>query len=364
MMIIKICVLMFFLSCAAHEWYEQSALYDHVSQKGETLSSVAENLLGSPDVWDEIEFKGDKKYGAEEILPAGTKLSVPSYNSDLRLEGDQAKEFFESHPLPGDSKRRLGNPTKNIRFWNPDGVANPKIPYTIKSGCDYYSKRAFLLAKAMIEKETCASLVPRTNEVSYIEVGSDKGGCFVNCLGKCRRKITYNLRAPGCTGRGTAVHEIAHIIGMQHEQTRQDRDKYVRVRFDRIAKEHHRQFSIDPLRGTLPGFKYDYDSVMHYSRQAFQKRPEFFGKDTIEVIGDPTITIGRKNGLSAGDILALNVLLACPGAPSPALRPTRLPTRRRTRLPTRRPTLPQPGVKPGVQSGVQSGVQPGVQPCP
>ena len=70
----------------------------------------------------------------------------------------------------------------------------------------------------------------------------------------------------GCANTAVAVHELGHVVGFWHEQTRPDRDSYITVLWENIREDSHKNFykrrkeEID-TRGRL----YDYNSTMHYS---------------------------------------------------------------------------------------------------
>lgn len=63
------------------------------------------------------------------------------------------------------------------------------------------------------------------------------------------------------------AHEIAHALGMVHEHMRADRDSFVRIHSENIEVGAEGNFS--PSVNFVSYSTYDYESVMHYSRDAF-----------------------------------------------------------------------------------------------
>ena len=101
----------------------------------------------------------------------------------------------------------------------------------------------------------------------------------------------------GC-GLGQAIHEIGHAVGLWHEQSREDRDQFVRIAWENIIPDMEHNFDQHIADGDDIG-PYDYDSVMHYPAKAFSSN----GLDTIVALGGQPI--GQRNGLSDADVAAV-----------------------------------------------------------
>lgn len=105
--------------------------------------------------------------------------------------------------------------------------------------------------------------------------------------------------SPDCRGP-QIVHEIMHVLGFVHEQSRSDRDQYLDIHWEHIQPEFLSQFTkVPPALMVATGRgEFDYSSVMLYESEAFSADGESkaMTSRTNKKI-QPT-----REGLSAGDI--------------------------------------------------------------
>jgi len=105
--------------------------------------------------------------------------------------------------------------------------------------------------------------------------------------------------APSCTA-GSMMHEIGHVLGLEHEHTRPDRDQYITIHWGNITEEKRHNFDIAGSRARQYG-EYDYGSIMHYGPNNFA-----IGSDsTITPIYAPESAIGQRLKPSEGDLAAV-----------------------------------------------------------
>jgi hypothetical protein len=200
-----------------------------------------------------------------------------------------------------------GRPGANVQFsvaitgqryrW-PGGLipyeVQPDIQPVVDEAIKHWQERTSIRFIA----RTPANAASHPNYISF-EVGN---GCFsaVGMQGGSQM-ISIGL---GC-GIGQAIHEIGHAVGLWHEQSREDRDQFVRIAWENIIPNMEHNFDQHITDGDDIG-PYDYDSVMHYPASAFSSN----GLNTIVALGGQPI--GQRNGLSDTDVAA--VLQLYPGA--------------------------------------------------
>ncbi|XP_047219547.1 high choriolytic enzyme 1-like [Girardinichthys multiradiatus] len=192
----------------------------------------------------------------------------------------------------------------NSCLWKKDSGGKVVVPYVIGQEFSSYERQTIEGGMRAFAGQTCIHFTPRTNQNDFISIVS-KQGCYSE-LGRTGGMQELSLDKQGCVYSGIAQHELNHALGFQHEQTRSDRDSYVRINWENIIPQSANNFyKHDTNNLNTP---YDYSSIMHYGRDAFAIA---YGKDTITPIPNPNVQIGQWQGLSRWDITRINLLYNC-----------------------------------------------------
>ncbi len=262
------------------------------------------------------------------IIAAGDIIVGNTEN--LQAAANEYSNYFESDL----SSAGHGAPV-HTRLW-----AGNVIPYTINA--NLAAKYLPLIDQAVQEyaSKSKVRLVKRSTQKYFVEIAgaanpdfcglaSSIGFYSTNTVSRADR-TTYGLSRSAShfiilnnnaanipsdatcaeTAR-TVIHEFGHILGLRHEQSRPDRDSFIRI--DTTALNN------DPLYVSAYTYKYgtdgrlnnyDLSSVMHY-RAIFRKT----GLQAIFPIQDPSYPVNQIGGdtISAGDIQMIQTLY--PNAP-------------------------------------------------
>ena len=130
-----------------------------------------------------------------------------------------------------------------------------------------------IIKKAMREfhLRTCVRFRRKRGNQHFLEIFKGNG-CFASGVGYNYNPYTYYPNNPnrvslgnGCFRHGVIVHELMHALGFWHEQSRPDRDNYVDIHREYIAKKYHFDFDIvSHHHPAVMNSPYDICSIMHY----------------------------------------------------------------------------------------------------
>jgi astacin len=250
-------------------------------------------------------FEGDIVLGTVQQMEQGTH---------------QLRERMVTLPLrdvDSDVAQAVGITGQRFRW--PDGL----MPYVIDDGLP--NAERVLNAIAHWERRTMMRFVERTSDnaaqyLNYVHfIRSD--GCWaeVGMQGDGLQEIGLS----DTCNFGSAVHEIGHAWGLWHEQSREDRDDFVRINWQNIEPGREHNFNQHITDGDDYG-PYDYGSIMHYGMFAFSTNGP-----TIEPLR-AGVTIGQRDGLSQRDVDGVHAMY---GLIAPALlEPVLVQSRKEERL--------------------------------
>ncbi|XP_063341037.1 high choriolytic enzyme 1-like [Pelmatolapia mariae] len=218
-----------------------------------------------------------------------------------RVNANSSKPLVHGDIVPAST--RNADPCTAIGCKWPKTGSYVYVPVSI--GSEYSDQERNIIINALVtfHASTCIRFVWRTNHVDFIHFFSGQG-CY-SYVGRQSRGQVISLQRNGCLYQSTVQHEVLHALGFHHEQVRSDRDLYVTILTANIIPGQEKNF-VKVATNNLQT-PYDFNSVMHYRRDAFSKN----GQPTIVAKSNPNLNFGNAFQMSANDIARVNRLYGC-----------------------------------------------------
>jgi hypothetical protein len=175
-------------------------------------------------------------------------------------------------------------------FWNSDipFLVSPEVENqdAVYKAVEYFNQNTTIHFVPGDENSKDAVVFEPTDENCYSYLGRIGGHQPIY--------VSKNCTEPEVT------HELMHVLGFVHEQSRPDRDNYVNIFWDRIEKDKQDQFYEVPesMVKNIESRPFDYNSIMLYLPTAFAAQP---GETTMESKTSSKVDPVRS-GLSPEDL--------------------------------------------------------------
>lgn len=247
--------------------------------------------------------------GNPNLTPKGEQLIegdivLSNNNNNINISNRNSKKNRNSSSSLSFEARKA-TPDTSV-YW-----PNGEVVYTYHESINQAEMNVIEAAMNHWRQHTCITFRPRqANDYLFVRFRSDTQGCW-SLVGRQADRIGQGQDVSigtGCANLNVVVHEIGHVIGFYHEQSRSDRDQYIDIVWSNVLPGYALQFRKES--DSNYNIPYDLTSTMQYPQWAFSK--EIFEKSTI-VSRNPAYQrfLSKNYPLSFRDRLLANQLYSC-----------------------------------------------------
>ena len=227
------------------------------------------------------------------------RLKPKDMNVEFEVINGMAVAFGDSilgKPSSDFNERSGITEMQHPRFWE-QGM----VPYVIKD--DVTNSEQIKKAIEIFHSQTTVRFVPYEGQGDAVVFLKGEENCY-SYLGRTGGLQPIFL-SEKCSAREIA-HEMMHVLGFIHEQSRTDRDQAVEIIWENIEEKYQAQFAMVPevFMDAYFNSPFDTSSIMMYDSHAFAKSKEL---ETIKLKSGEYFKI-NKGILSASDVERVNRL--------------------------------------------------------
>lgn len=276
---IALCAVLFFASC------QKENIDENVTENTTTSTNtrMTEKYFQGDLVSVEDIGNGEFLYNSDIILSEEMLSDTPPAPFDTKVAPD-ASEAGQKLALWG-STRKWPNNTVIYKLGN----LNSNLRSNLTEAFRRWSSKTNIRFKE------------RTNESYYVTIYESTNvcsGCGQASFGVQGTRGTVQLGRRASAS--LIAHELGHTLGFVHEQTRSDRDDYVRIVWENIQPGKEGNFR-KSSRAQLLTKDFDIKSIMMYYSRGFSKN----GKPTITLLNGQSYS-GAQTTISPLDIEGTN----------------------------------------------------------
>ncbi|UJR20064.1 hypothetical protein I4U23_023197 [Adineta vaga] len=246
-------------------------------------------------------------------LVNGNEESQRGMNPKLTAGGFEGDMIFPDGFDPTD-------PARGVAIYGEHQWPNGIIPYDMSAITDPKDQKKITDAMNTLmyavgtpttnpqQRTACIFFRPRqAADTKFIKIQYGNG-CSAHVGHIPNFQSTVTLQKNGCFYSGTIQHELMHVIGFYHEQSRPDRDDFLQINLQNVRSDMTHNFNKYAWGSTVynQGSAYDYASIMHYETTAFSMN----GKPTM-VPRRAGAVIGKSENLSPTDIAEVRHFYGC-----------------------------------------------------
>lgn len=268
------------------------------------LACITSTINGSPL---DSSFKNETSLIKEDDMMISLYTMFGGGNPSKTPEGIQLVEgdMAIANKSPEEMSHRKATPDSSV-YW-----PNGEVIYMYHESITQSEMNVIEAAMQHWRQHTCLKFRPRTaSDYYFIRFRSDTQGCW-SLVGRQTDRAGQGQDVSigtGCANLNVVVHEIGHVIGFFHEQSRSDRDHHIDIIWNNVLPGYALQFRKESDSNL--NVPYDLTSTMQYPQWAFSK--EIFEKSTI-VAKNPAYQrfLSKNYPLSYRDRILANHLYSC-----------------------------------------------------